>query len=72
MRRQIEAYEEFRAAGGTIYVPNPEEKAAFQEASSGMRKWYTDKFGPEWLDKLDAAVASCVTSTDAAFAAASR
>ena len=72
MRRQIEAYEAFKAQGGTIYVPSAEEKAAFQQASSGMRKWYSDKFGDEWLTRLDAAVADCTASTDAEFAAANQ
>jgi TRAP-type C4-dicarboxylate transport system substrate-binding protein len=72
MRRQIEAYEKFKADGGTIYVPTPEEKKAFQEASSGMRKWYSDKYGDEWLGKLDAAVAECEKTVDAEFAAANQ
>lgn len=72
MRRQIEAYQAFKEAGGEIYVPTAEEKKMFQEASSGMRKWYTDKFGAEWLDKLDAAVKTCEASTDAEFAAANQ
>ena len=72
MRRQIEAYEAFRQAGGTIYVPTPDEKAQFQQASSGMRKWYTDKFGDTWLTKLDAAVAECSAQTDQAFAQANQ
>ncbi len=72
MRRQIEAYEAFKEQGGEIYVPTPDEKKMFQEASSGMRKWYTDKFGSEWLDKLDMAVKTCEESTDAEFAAANQ
>ena len=72
MRRQIEAYEAFKAAGGQIYVPTADEKKQFQQASSGMRKWYTDKFGAEWLDKLDAAVKQCEASTNAEFAAANQ
>ncbi|MEM9205307.1 MAG: TRAP transporter substrate-binding protein DctP [Pseudomonadota bacterium] len=72
MRRQIEAYEQFKENGGTIYVPTADEKRQFQEASSGMRDWYTDKFGSEWLDKLDAAVASCEESLAADFAAANQ
>lgn len=72
MRRQIEAYEAFRAAGGTIYVPTPEEKRAFQEASAGMRDWYTAQFGEEWLVKLDAAVDACEAEVDAEFAAANQ
>jgi TRAP-type C4-dicarboxylate transport system substrate-binding protein len=72
MRRQIEAYENFKKAGGEIYVPTPEEKKMFQQASSGMRKWYSDKFGTEWLDKLDAAVAECSRDVDGEFAAANQ
>jgi len=48
MRRQIEAYEAFKAAGGQIYVPSP-EKVKFQQVSAGMRKWYKDKYGAEWF-----------------------
>lgn len=70
MRKSIEAYQQFRAQGGTVYVPSPEEKAAFQAATAGMRKWYTDKFGDEWLVKLDAAVKDCEARIDAEFAAA--
>lgn len=70
MRRSIEAYEEFKNQGGTIYVPTAEEKVAFQKASSGMRAWYSEKYGDEWLNKIDAAVADCTAQTDAEFAAA--
>ena len=62
MRRQIEAYEAFKGAGGTIYVPTAEEKAAFQEAAKPMEGWYTDKFGDEWLGKLRGAVSTCEAS----------
>lgn len=72
MRRQIEAYDAFKKGGGTIYVPTAAEKAAFQKASGGMRKWYSDKYGNEWLDKLDSAVADCSASVDAEFAAANK
>ena len=72
MRRQIEAYQAFKDQGGTIYVPSAEEKAAFQKASSGMRKWYADKYGDEWLVKLDAAVADCTARIDAEFATANQ
>lgn len=70
MRRQIEAYTEFKKQGGEIYVPSAEEKKQFQQASSGMRKWYSDKYGNEWLDKLDSAVKDCEAKIDAEFAAA--
>ncbi|MGI9507376.1 MAG: TRAP transporter substrate-binding protein DctP, partial [Geminicoccaceae bacterium] len=72
MRRQIEAYEAFQEAGGEIYVPSADEKKAFQEASSGMRDWYTGQYGDEWLAKLDAAVADCEASVQASFEAANQ
>jgi TRAP-type C4-dicarboxylate transport system substrate-binding protein len=72
MRRQIEAYQAFKEQGGEIYVPSRDEKKMFQEASSGMRKWYTDKFGDVWLTKLDAAVAECTAKVDGEFAAANQ
>ncbi len=46
-RRAIEAYEEFKKAGGTIYVPTAEEKDAFREAAAPLKTWYTDKYGAE-------------------------
>lgn len=67
MRRQIEAYEVFKEAGGSIYVPTAEEKALFQEASSGMRDWYVEQFGDEWLIKLDDAVSACEASIQASY-----
>ena len=72
MRRQIEAYEEFKNAGGEIYVPTPDEKKMFQEASSGMRQWYKDQYGDALLMKLDAAVSTCESSTADAFARANQ
>ncbi|MEM9168363.1 MAG: TRAP transporter substrate-binding protein DctP [Pseudomonadota bacterium] len=68
MRRQIEAYETFKEAGGEIYVPTAEEKTAFQAAASGMRDWYARTYGEDWLTKLDAAVATCERDLDDAFA----
>ncbi|MCI5043157.1 MAG: TRAP transporter substrate-binding protein DctP, partial [Aquisalinus sp.] len=67
MRRQIEAYETFREAGGEVYALSPDEKAMFQQATSGMRGWYSEKYGTEWLEKLDTAIASCEQSVDAEF-----
>ena len=53
-RRAIEAYEEFKKAGGTIYVPTPEEKDAFRQAAAPLQKWYTDKYGAEGEELLKA------------------
>jgi tripartite ATP-independent transporter DctP family solute receptor len=51
-RRAIEAYEEFKKAGGSIYVPTAEEKDAFRKAASPLKKWYTDKYGAEGAELL--------------------
>ena len=67
MRRQIEAYESFKEAGGEIYVPTAEEKTAFQEAVSGMRDWYESQYGPEWLTKFDDAISACESDIENAF-----
>ena len=53
-RRAIEAYEEFKKAGGTIYVPTAEEKDAFRQAAAPLKQWYTDKYGAEGAELLKA------------------
>ena len=53
-RRAIGAYEEFKKAGGTIYVPTPEEKDAFRKAAAPLQGWYTDKYGAEGEQLLKA------------------
>ncbi|MDH3664598.1 MAG: TRAP transporter substrate-binding protein DctP, partial [Alphaproteobacteria bacterium] len=72
MRRQIEAYEAFKEQGGSIYVPTPDEKKAFQDASSGMKEWYVGQYGDEWLTKLEGAVTDCEASVQASFEAANQ
>ncbi len=39
-RKSIQAYQDFLAGGGDIYVPTPEEKAAFAEASAPVYDWF--------------------------------
>lgn len=51
-RRAIEAYEEFKKAGGDIYVPTADEKEAFRAAAAPLQKWYTDKYGKEGEELL--------------------
>lgn len=59
-RRSIEAYEEFKKAGGTIYVPTAEEKDAFREAAAPLKEWYTDKYGAEGVELLKAYEAAII------------
>ena len=54
---QLSAYEAFREAGGVVYVPTPEEKAQFVEKVQPLKKWFTDRYGTEWLEALEQAIA---------------
>lgn len=58
-RKSIQAYEDFKAAGGDIYVPTPEEKEMFKEAAAPVYDWFKANIsgGPEIFDALVAAVA---------------
>jgi len=58
-RKSIEAYEAFVEGGGDIYVPTPEEKAAFAAAAEPVNAWFRENVdgGAEMLDALQAAVA---------------
>lgn len=71
-RRAVEAFQTFIDAGGTVYSPSPEEKAAFQEAAQPVWDWYRSNFGDEWVDAATEAVATCEAQLDAEFQAASR
>ncbi|MGI9355862.1 MAG: TRAP transporter substrate-binding protein DctP [Rhizobiaceae bacterium] len=58
-RKSIQAYEDFVKGGGDLYVPTPEEKAAFKEAAKPVYDWFRSnvKGGPEVFDALTSAVA---------------
>ena len=57
--QEANSYRLFEAAGGTIYRPSDVEKQAFIAASSQMRPWFAQRFGNDWLNLLDSAVAQC-------------
>jgi TRAP-type C4-dicarboxylate transport system substrate-binding protein len=59
-RKEIQAYADFKAAGGDIYVPSPEEKEAFKAAVAPVFEWFKTsvKDGAETLDAFNAAVAA--------------
>lgn len=70
-RKEIAAYEAFKAAGGDIYVPTPEEKAAFQAAAAPVMDWFKTnvKDGTEVLDAFNKAVAEATARIEAERAA---
>jgi len=58
-RKSIQAYQDFVAGGGDLYVPTPAEKAAFKEAAAPVFDWFKSNVdgGPEIFDALNTAVA---------------
>jgi TRAP-type C4-dicarboxylate transport system substrate-binding protein len=57
--RQAPAFEAFRASGGTVDEITAEQREQFRDATRGLRDWYASRYGAEWLQQLDAAVAAC-------------
>lgn len=54
-RKSIQAYEDFAAAGGELYVPTPEEQQAFAEAAEPVYTWFSENVedGEFWYNLLD-------------------
>ncbi|MCK0150777.1 TRAP transporter substrate-binding protein DctP [Marivita sp. S6314] len=70
-RKSIAAYEEFVAGGGDLYVPTPEEKAAFREAAAPVFDWFQENVdgGPEIYEALTKAVEEAEAELGAAYEA---
>ena len=58
-RKSIKAYEDFVAGGRNLYVPTPDQKAAFKKAASPVYDWFKSnvKGGSEIFNALTSAVA---------------
>ncbi len=65
-RRETPALAAFRAAGGTVDEVTPAQREQFRAATRGLREWYAERYGREWLERLDAAVAACERQTGGA------
>lgn len=70
-RKSIQAYADFVAGGGDLYVPTPEEKATFASAAEPVLGWFNDNVdgGSEMLAALQAAVAEAEETLGAGRAA---
>ncbi|MDO9524279.1 MAG: TRAP transporter substrate-binding protein DctP [Gemmobacter sp.] len=70
-RKEIAAYEGFKAAGGDIYVPTPDEKAAFKAAAAPVFDWFRANVtgGSETLDAFTTAVEEATAVVEAQRAA---
>ncbi|WP_377504721.1 TRAP transporter substrate-binding protein DctP [Octadecabacter sp. R77987] len=68
-RNSIQAYADFVAGGGDLYVPTPEEKALFAEAAAPVQDWFRDNVdgGNEILDALLAAVSEVEADLSAGY-----
>ncbi|WP_371170736.1 TRAP transporter substrate-binding protein DctP [Aliiroseovarius sp. 2305UL8-7] len=66
-RKSIQAYEDFVAGGGDLYVPTPDEKAAFKEAASPVYDWFKSNIqgGEQIFDALTSSVADAEAKLDA-------
>ncbi|MEL6617707.1 MAG: TRAP transporter substrate-binding protein DctP [Pseudomonadota bacterium] len=70
-RKSIQAYEDFVAGGGDLYVPTPDQKAAFAAAAAPVSEWFKGNVarGEEILTALQDAVAAAEADVNAARAA---
>jgi TRAP-type C4-dicarboxylate transport system substrate-binding protein len=66
-RKSIQAYEDFVAGGGDLYVPTPAEKAAFKEAAAPVYDWFKANIdgGEEIFTALTDAVADAEADIEA-------
>ncbi len=60
-RKSIQAYQDFVAEGGDLYVPTPEEKAAFAAAAAPVNDWFTAN-----VANGDVALSALMEAVDAA------
>jgi TRAP-type C4-dicarboxylate transport system substrate-binding protein len=57
--REAPALEAFARSGGTIDYMTPAQRAEFRAATRELRDWYAERYGAEWLQRTDAAIAAC-------------
>jgi TRAP-type C4-dicarboxylate transport system substrate-binding protein len=67
-RKSIAAYEEFVAGGGDLYVPTPEQKAAFKASAAPVYDWFKGNVtrGDEIFTALTDAVAAAEADVNGA------
>lgn len=57
--REAPALESFARGGGTIDYMTPAQRSEFRAATRPLRDWYVERYGPQWLQRSDAAIAAC-------------
>ncbi|RKF14302.1 C4-dicarboxylate ABC transporter substrate-binding protein [Alginatibacterium sediminis] len=70
-RKSIKAYQEFSEAGGTLYVPTPEQKTMFKDSAAPVYEWFKTsvKDGEKWITLLNDEAAKAEADIDKAYAA---
>jgi TRAP-type C4-dicarboxylate transport system substrate-binding protein len=70
-RKSIQAYQDFTAGGGEVYVPTPEEKQAFQDAAQPVYQWFEENVdgGAEVLEEFRAAISAAEEDLSSAYEA---
>ena len=65
-RKSIQAYADFVAGGGDLYVPTPAEKAAFKKAAAPVYDWFKTNVegGEEVFNAFTAAVSAAEADVD--------
>ena len=61
-RKSIQAYADFVAGGGDLYVPSPSEKAAFKQAAAPVYDWF--KANVDGGDKIFNALTDAVATAE--------
>ncbi len=59
------AYEQFVKEGGTIRILAPEEKAKLLPGREAAKAWFVEKYGREWLEAWEEALAQAERQVDA-------
>ena len=70
-RKSIQAYKEFKAAGGEVYVPTPEQKMEFQKSAEPVYTWFKANIqdGEKWFDLLKAETTKVQQALDVSYQA---
>lgn len=70
----VKSFDAFRKAGGTVHTLTNEQKAAFRDATGGMRDWFLARNpdNAKWLARFEEVVSACEAKVDAGLASAIR
>ena len=69
-RKSIKAYNDFKAGGGNLYVPTPEQKSAFKAAAAPVFDWFKKniKDGEKWFSLLSSEAGKAEAAIAAGYA----